>query len=325
MPAAVESMAYVGEMPWHGLGTKVEPGISTEEMIKAAGLDWKVHRQRVYTKHDDEEMDELLEVDEYGMLVKSDTKQILSVCGPRYVPTQNGQVMEFFNRFAKYGHLSLETAGALNNNKMVWALAKMDDELVLPGSDVTHPYLLLASPHEWGKALTVKFTPIRVVCMNTLTMALTNFGHSVRLTHVREFDSDAQREAAGAIGASIKAFNSFKERAKLLSETKAEPGEVDIFFAKLASPKSITEDGEVDLTRVTSTFIQLRELYRAGPGADLQAANGTWWGAFNAITRYEDHVAGKTADTRLTSSWFGPKSGYKMRAFDLASEYANAA
>ena len=180
MAHEVETMAYAGQVPWHGLGKQVDGDMSPEQMLKAAQIDWTVSKRPAYTVDKPNcwnivdptgEAGFLRCPDNYFLVRDSDNK-ILSPCGEGYVPFQNSEVMDFFKKFTEAGSMTMETAGSLKEGKDIWGLAKLKDEFALAGGDEVGGYLLLNNSHQVGKAMTVMFTPIRVVCNNTLTMAL---------------------------------------------------------------------------------------------------------------------------------------------------------
>ena len=129
--------------------------------------------------------------------------EYLSHCGRDYLPIQNKDVFEFFKRFTEAGHMTMETAGSLKDGGEIWGLAKISEDFELAGDDLIKGYLLINQPHIVGKSMTIKLTPIRVVCNNTLTVALGQSGTaSFRMPHVKEFGNDVIQAAENALGLS---------------------------------------------------------------------------------------------------------------------------
>jgi phage/plasmid-like protein (TIGR03299 family) len=328
MAHEVETMAYANETPWHGLGTPVADNLTPAQMLEAAGLDWKVQKKALVV----DDLDHIL-TSHYALVRDTDSK-ILGVCGNEYTPTQNSDVFEFFDKFCKAGDMKMETAGSLNGGKRVWGLAKINGGFMLGGKDEVEGYILLDNPHIWGRSLQILFTPIRVVCNNTLTAALqnnTNKENTFRMSHDRAFDDQIKQTAAEKVGLAMKSLDVFKSQAEFLSKKKASDQKVMEFFSNLVNPTQYqaalidSEFGEVNRADLGRTVNRLLDIVHTQPGADLKTSAGTWWGAFNAVTYYYDHVAGTDQDKRLTSAWFGSAATRKRQALDLAVEFAEAA
>ena len=328
MSHEVETMAYANEVPWHGLGVQVSDNLTPDQMLEAAGLDWKVEKKALVV----DELDHTL-TSHFAMVRDSDQK-ILGICGQEYQPTQNHDVFEFFDKFCKAGDMKMETAGSLHGGKRVWGLAKINGGFMLGGKDEVEGYILLDNPHIWGRSLQILFTPIRVVCNNTLTAALrnnTNQENTFRMSHDRAFDDQIKQQAAEKVGLAMKALDVFKDKAEFLAQKRAKDQKVLEFFSKLVNPdlfqtaQEMSEDGTVNRADLGRTVNRLMDIVHTQPGADLKTSAGTWWGAFNAVTYYYDHVAGTDQDKRLTSAWFGSAATRKRQALDLAVEFAEAA
>ena len=191
MVNGVAQMAYAGELPWHGLGSQVSDDISTDGMMEAAGLDWSVTKQPMYYMDD---LGEMGEVPGKSALVRSSDNKVMDIVGQDWNPVQNAEAFEFFREFVDSGDMKMHTAGSLKGGKMVWALAKVNDGFTIKtaqGEDSVESYLLFSNPHQYGKSIDVRFTPIRVVCNNTLTLSLNqNVDQYVRMGHQRPFNAD---------------------------------------------------------------------------------------------------------------------------------------
>jgi len=328
MTAAVETMAYAGDLPWHGLGVKVDPNLTPEEMLKAAELDWTVSAREVRAK-DDKGRYSL--AGNLRALVRDSDQAVLGPCGPRFVPTQNSEVMDFFKRFVDAGDMEMHTAGSLLDGKKIWALASIRKGFTLPGGDEVHGFLLLHSPHVWGESLGGKFTSVRVVCNNTLEMAMSG-GMAFRMPHVRAFDADVQFEAEEALGLAENALADFEQQAELLAAAKYTSDQRDEFIARVFEPQLLIEpptNNDNELLPLADCFKRtgkkVLELVETQPGADLKSSKGTYWGLTNAVTYFADHEAGRDRDTALESAWFGSRAKIKAKALETALDMANAA
>ena len=178
-------MAYVGDTPWHGLGVHLDKGANSEQMLKAAKLDWNVVTHPAFTIHDNKPIET-----GYQAIIREDTGQCFGMAGNKYTAVQNSETIGFFNKFCEAGDITLETVGAVRGGEYVWALAKINKDEIKIDNDTLNSYLLIANSHCPGHALTIKSTMIRVVCNNTLTYSLklksNTFGHLAHNSHIHE-------------------------------------------------------------------------------------------------------------------------------------------
>jgi len=287
MSHQVETMAYTNEVPWHGLGKYKAGGWKTvDALLKDAKVDWEVERRPMF-------LDGKIEIPGFAALTRSSDEKVLDVVGSRYVPVQNEQAFSFFKEFVEAGKATLETAGSLKGGKLVWGLAKLGTSFELKGRDKVNGYLLCVCPHEQGKSLLFKTTAIRVVCNNTLTMALADSKNEWRMGHRTAFDGVKVEEAKTALGIAREQISEFEKNARLLQKLNLSKQDV----IDLLAPIYGSEKRGADNARMA----QLIDIYENAPGA--QPGNG--WGAINAVTYYADHVASRTADKRLTNAWLG--------------------
>jgi len=318
MSAEVESMAYRNEVPWHKLGTFVADEPSIEDMTAKAGLDWKIQKRPLVTAEGFNLLDESwinfdLDVEGFYALVRATDNRVLDIVGSRYVPVQNDEAMEFFREFVEEGNATLETAGSLKGGRYVWCLANLNESFTLKGKDKVKGYVLLASPHEQGKALIIKHTMIRVVCHNTLSLALKGEGAEFRMAHRQSFDFNSIKRAKDILGLAREEVGKFERNARKLKKLKLKEKDVIRIIAPIMAPKAdvddMVEDFEANATPRMRTII---ETYKYAPGADP----GTGWGALNAVTYYADHQASRTRDKRLTNAWFGRTARQKEKVLN---------
>ena len=316
MAHEVETMAYAGETPWHGLGTKVNNDLTPAQIRKAAGLSWDVERKPMYYRWGDENEEIPVGSD---VLVRNDTGRKLTEISEEWQEVSNQTAFEFFDEFIKAGQMEMHTAGSLKNGNIVWALAKVRKHFQLFNKkDTVESFLLFSLPHIYGKCLDVRFTPIRVVCNNTLTLALDRHGDmAVKLNHRRKFDADQVKETLGLADNKLEIY---KKNAQLLSTKKWQTATLEKYFSEVFPNKSAKEDSEDKMSRPARKALEVMDTQ---PGADLGA--GTWWQAFNAVTYLTDHQLGHSPDTRLYSAWYGSNRKKKVFALEKAVEYANAA
>ena len=224
MAHEVETMAYAGQVPWHGLGFPVSDDLTPHEMMEAAGCDWQVEKLPLnYTIDDD---GETLTVPNKEVLVRSSDYSVLDIVGPNWNPLQNEDAFAFFKDFVAKGDMQMHTAGSLQDGKIIWALAKVSDTFEPVKGDVIEPYILLVNPHVRGKAIEARSTPIRVVCRNTMNFALslqTN-GSRITVNHNQAWDEDYVKSMLGLAKTSA---TKYAEQATFLATKFYEDATID--------------------------------------------------------------------------------------------------
>lgn len=308
MSHAIESMAYTNEVPWHGIGEHIGDAPTVDKMLKAASLDWSVDKQPLFHevikkgKHINEP------VEGYFGLIRSSDNKCLDVVGKTYRPVQNKDAFEFFKEFVEAGDAKMETAGSLRGGRYVWGLANLQESFTLAGGDKVKGYLLVASPHEGGKAMVIKFTTVRVVCNNTLTLALRHGGNEFRMAHRVEFDDVIRKKAKEVLGIAREQMDEFEQTARKLKAMKMSREDAIEVLANVYQPqgklKELVGDFEVN---AAPNLKRVMDILEYAPGADPK----TGWGVLNAVTYFADHVASRTADKRLTNAWFGKTANHK--------------
>lgn len=301
----IESIAWTNEVPWHGLGVKVDDTLSPEEMLKAAKLDWTVSKRTMRYRVGKTWQ----ENDHHFVLARDSDNQVLDVVGRGYVPTQNTEAFEFFNDLVHAGDARMDTAGSLKKGKIVWGLAKLNAGFTLPGKDRVEGYLLLCSPHQQGKALTAMLTATRVVCNNTLTAALRGSGSGrVSFRHVVEFDETQRRKAQEMLGIAREQVDEFKEHAKeLVGKTMSRDDQEDFLINVF--------DSRGDRDKLNKHASQAIAALDYAPGAKMKSAWGTAWGTLNAVTYVCDHLWRPNVDNRMYDAWFSRTKTIKAKAF----------
>ena len=206
----IETMAYAGRSPWGEIGTQVSNDLSPQQMMTKAGLNWSVDKVPTYADYNGERVPTGMEA-----LVRSSDSKVLTQVGGKWEPVQNDTAFKFFNEYCLEGGMEMHTAGSLKGGKMVWALAKINDSFDVLKGDQVDSYLLFSNPHEYGKSVDIRFTPIRVSCMNTLTMALKGRAvNGVKMNHRRVFDAEHVKTT---MGLAHEKFGQFKEVSQFLS------------------------------------------------------------------------------------------------------------
>lgn len=311
MVDGIAQMAYVGEVPWHGLGKQVPADLTPDQMLEAAGLDWEVTKVPAYSKVGGKNVDI-----GWSALVRDRDSRVIDVVSNDWNPVQNSEAFEFFNDFIAEGDMEMHTAGSLADGQIVWALAKVKDSFELFGGDRVDSYLHFTNFHKYGCSTDVRFTPIRVVCNNTLTLSLnTKVERMVKISHRKQFNGD---DAKLMLGVAAEKLAKYKEMAQFLGSKRASNEDTIEYFRRLWP---VSENAK--RTEITKNARDALAIVETQPGNEF--ARGTWWQNFNAVTYLTDHLAGRSQDTRLQSAWYGSNKGLKVRALETAVEMAEAA
>lgn len=305
-------IAYVGEVPWHGLGTRVAPNLTPGQFIVEAGVDWEVDLVPAYADINGKQRSI-----NRSALVRSSDDRILDIVTNDWHPMQNLDAFKFFDEYVKRGDLEMHTAGSLDNGRVVWALAKMKESFELFKGDKIDQYMLFSNPHKYGYAAEARSVFTRVVCENTVAVALReNTLNSVKISHRAEFDQDRVKME---LGIAHQKADDYKEIAKFLGESKAEKQDIVEYFKTLFPVLSAKKEGEGRKTISKNASLAL-EVLETQPGT--QFAPGSWWQAVNAVTFMTNHMLGKSQDRRLASTWYGSNKNLNSKAIKLALEYA---
>jgi phage/plasmid-like protein (TIGR03299 family) len=314
MPAAVEQMMFVGATPWHGLGNQVDADISVEDAIVAAGLDWEVGLKDLQTVDG-------VPVSHRATYRKTDGS-ILGVVGPRYTPLQNKDSFDWFQPFIDAGECGIHTAGSLHSGQKVWVLAQLnrDSSEIVRGDEVSK-FILLSNSHDGTTAIRVGYTPIRVVCVNTLAMAHNNKSSQlIRIRHTRSSKNNLEqvRDIMDNINAQ---FEATAEQFRFLASKNFNQADIRRYVKTMLGIEG-TVDGDIK-TRTRNIMDEILSLVE-GPKQSATNVRGTWWAAYNGYNEYLNYNKGRTEDNRLDSLWFGANANDNIKALEKAMEFANA-
>ena len=338
MAHQIEQMAYVGQTPWHGLGNQLSPNQPIEVWAQQAGMDWQIESSNVsYMAENHKGQNLILPHDEQRVLYRSDTHAPLSVVSQRYQEVQPKQILEFYRDLTEQSGFELETAGVLKGGKKFWALAKTGQTSALKGKDVSNGYILLATACDGTLATTAQFTSIRVVCNNTLAIALKGQDVNravVKVPHSTKFDADKIKQQ---LGISVRAWDEHMYQMKQLSQRKVTQQEAAAYFDAVFnnSSLSIAEQNErfiqyyrqvansADANKTEPNGRAMSKVMTMfnghGRGAELSSAKDTAYGLLCSITEFADHERrAMSQDHRLDSAWFGAGAGLKQRGLEQA-------
>lgn len=332
--AGKPAIAYAGETPWHGLGQKMQPGMSIEAWREAAGLGYEVLSAPVeYTLPGS---DEVKAYPKRRVLLRGDTNSPLSIVSDDYKIVQPAEVLDFFGKLAEIGGFELEVAGALMGGSRIWGLARVDDEANIVGQDAVRPYVLLATSYDGMLATTAKFTAIRVVCNNTLTMSIGGFKEAgkaekdtvgkavsslVKVPHTSAFDPDAVRQQLGIVK---DVFEKWVIETKVLAERALTDAEADAFLKTLL-PEPYAPKGQTPRpVETTRGYAKIMDLFHGKAiGAEL-TGGPTAWAMLNAVSEWVDWGRSTNDSNRMNAAWFGPGDQLKTKANALLRDLVAA-
>ncbi|MDC5642934.1 DUF932 domain-containing protein [Acinetobacter baumannii] len=340
MAHQIETMAYAGQTPWHGLGNQLTQNQPIEVWAQQAGMDWRIESSDVsYMAENERGQNIIMPFSEQRVLYRSDTHAPLSVVSQRYQEVQPKQILEFYRDLTEQSGFELETAGVLKGGKKFWALAKTGQSTALKGKDVSNGYILLATACDGTLATTAQFTSIRVVCNNTLAIALKGQNSSagvVKVLHSTKFDADKIKQQ---LGISVRAWDEHMYEMKQLAQRKVTHQEAAAFFDQVfnANSNPAYQDNIIRFNRNNNlnpftpsndnkTEPNARAMSKVmtmfnghGCGAELASAKDTAYGLLCSITEFCDHERrAMSQDHRLDSAWFGAGANIKQRGLEQA-------
>lgn len=316
MVANVETMAYAGETPWHGIGKSISNDLTPLQMQEASGANFEVLKEPEYITYNKRN----IKTGNYALLRKNPDKDyvtFLDSVSKDWIFPQPTEAFEFFNEWVG-NEMEMHTAGVLDNGRMIWVMAKTKDGFSLfNGKDNIESNLLFSVPYRYGQSTVVCGTNIRVVCQNTLQLALSQAkeGMIIRINHRREVDAE---EIKKTLQLNRSKLNSYKEAAEFLSKKKAKASDVQKFFDNVYPLTSNKKEREH-----SKNSNLLMSILDTQPGANYGA--GTWWQVFNAVTYATDHLIGNADETRLFSAFYGVGRKRKTAALSSAINFAKAA
>ncbi|MGL3083713.1 DUF932 domain-containing protein [Acinetobacter baumannii] len=341
MAHLVETMAFVGDTPWHGLGNPLSPNQPIEVWAQQAGMDWRIESSNVsYMAKNERGQNILMPYEEQRVLYRSDTHAPLSVVSQRFQEVQPKEILEFYRDLTEQSGFELETAGVLKGGRKFWALARTGQSAALKGKDVSNGYILLATACDGTLATTAQFTSIRVVCNNTLAIALKGQNSNagvVKVPHSTKFDAEKIKQQ---LGISVRAWDEHMYEMKQLSQRKVTQSEAasyfDAVFNNTAMSIAEQDDNIIQFYRDVATQAQANskekpepnaksmskamEMFNGqGRGASLSSAKDTAYGLLCSMTEFIDHERrAMSIDHRLDSAWFGAGAMMKQRGLEQA-------
>ena len=308
-------MMYVGEKPWHGFGTKLNKPATSEEAIVAAKLDWEVEKVALKTVSG-------VKVPSHFAIMRKDTNTPLWTVGTGYEPVQNKQAFDFFDKVVGQKLAIYHTAGSLKGGRIVWILAKLPGQLKIAKKDFIDKYLLLYTAHDGQRANTMMWTPERVVCRNTLNIAMARGEDKFYMRHTKNVKAKFE-EAARALHIVEERYEKFGEISSFLASVQFN-GKLYMTFLNRIFPVK-ESDGDRKKRNAEEVKEKCEALFNNTKNT-LPGIKGSAWAAFNSVTEYADHerqLRSPTRENHFTDVMFGNSSSIKQRAWDTAFELAS--
>ena len=335
MPANVGEMFYYGEIPWHKQGLELASPATMRDALKAGGLNWEVGEMALMTCDDPPSPVPMRKAIVRLDRPAGDAGRVLGVVHQGFHPVQNRDGALLFDAIFGQGKAVYHTGGYLGDGEVVWLLAKIDKTLHIAKDDVVEPYALFANSHNGTRALTISLTTVRVVCQNTLEMALRrgDLGEKFRRAH----DASHLEHAAAAQefwGAVMTRLDGIAKDFVRLTEVRCQDEVFDDILRSLLpiprKPRNIERNPglkkahEKRVADVQKARDDIGRLRTEGKGMDLEGSKGTFWGVLNAITEYVDHHR-KVKGDRWSYAILGSGMDLKVRTYRLIQERAKGA
>jgi len=318
---SVEMFSAGSQPVWHKLGQRTPQAVTSEQAIKLANLDWTVTEKPIRLA---EPMYGNTTIASHKAIIRNDNGHVLGIVGQRYTPIQNVQAFQWLDSVVGEKRAIYESAGSIHGGRFVWMMIRLPGELRVSGTDdVSTPYVLVCNSHDGTRALRILNCAVRVVCNNTLTMALDN-GRSqgLRIRHTACIRQKVN-EARQALGIAVKRYGVMQNEIDHLAKHQMSVHEVKQYFFDIWPDNPQVEN----TSRTQAVRDQLMENFES---ERLAGVSGSAWAAFNAVTSFTDWqrpTRGQTerhrANSRLASIWFGDSATVKRKAWDKALELAS--
>jgi phage/plasmid-like protein (TIGR03299 family) len=315
------SFASHSENAWHGLGQIVNHAMTAEQAIKLANLDYEVDKSRIQYF---ESNGFPVQIEGYYATYRTDNGKNLGLVKSRYEIVQNRDAFGFFDAIIDSGEAIFETAGALGNGERIFLLAKLPDDFEIAG-DKIEKYIMLTNSHNGSSSVIAGMTNIRVVCNNTLQAALNGLENKVSIGHISGA-KDKLKEAYKVMNISSKYSSQVQEMFNRMTDVKLGEGEYRAYFESVLKPEYKNQDipnnkqNEMS-TRFKNMVDATTEFAMTHPTQTINAANGTLWGAYNAVSGYYNYIKDyKSAEDKFNSQFFGTANVKMIKSFNKAVE-----
>ena len=328
------SFFSVKEKPWHNLGQTVEQYPTSAEAIAHAGLDFEVEKRRLFTPSSpivtqDEIISGRLDIKDYSSTVRTDNDTVLGVVGKDYQIVQNRDAFSFFDSIVGGDGILYETAGALGNGERIFITAKLPDYIRVGKEDLIEKYLFLTTSHDGSGSITAAFTPVRIVCANTLNAAMQSKTNTVRIRHTSNAKGRLE-QAHKVMGISDRMGANLEAVFNYWTRTAISDSDVKKLIQHAMAPgrevlKKLQEGRDEELSACFNNMVENAfEYAMAHPTQQTDTTRGTVFGAYNAVTGYFQNVRKYRDDqAKLSSILMGGTAQLRgQAAFDICADYA---
>jgi len=315
MSHEVEKMVFAGATPWHGLGTEIDDATNFWDAFKLAGLDWEVETEPLYRMGAAGQV--VGEEVKAQAAVRTSDDKVLGVVGPRWTPLQNRDAFKVFEPLIDSGDMRLHTAGSLRGGERVWVLCQLGlENTEIVKNDEIAKFALLSNGHDGKLAVHFGFTPIRVVCANTESMARSSTASNlIRVRHHRFVKNNVEK-LRDIMNLANQEFEATAEQYRFLASKQINATDLHK-YVKIVLDVHQQEEDELS-TRTKNIIGKVEEFFLLGKGNDLPGVNGTYWAAYNGVTEYLNYEKGRTSENRMDSLWFGQNGNLSQKALDTA-------
>ena len=282
--------------PWDGIGVEVNGSLSSREMLYKAKLDWEVSK----------------------------------IPSQRPKSHSNQETFRFYKAYFDSGNAEIDTVGSLDGARIIWALARLNEKITLPGDDELQGYILLASRHEDREKIEIQFLTLRSVCNSMLKISSkarptvkNSFRRVFKSTlpflseSAQRFDEEMTEKANTTIEMGRTAISNFAKTAENLVDKNVNEKIAEKYMTEVFKPDPLKNEGKAAEEQAKENAKSALDAFGSAPGQNLKSTQMTAWGLLTAVTYTADRL-GKTPDSRLRQSWFGPNAKIKKRALELA-------
>lgn len=311
------SFVSAREPAWHKCGTILDHVFTAQEAIEFGGLDFTVEKQSLITETG-------LDVKNYFATVRQDTSDVLGLVGNDYTIVQNRDVFSFFDQIVGDGRAIYETAGCLGNGGVLFVTAKLPREIVVGNDGLIENYLVLCSSHDGSMAITAFFTPVRVVCQNTLNAAFNRNTNRVYIKHTQNV-KERFVEAAHVMGIHSEYLDRLESAFRLLYDQRVSDSDMKAIvtraFLSKDELKTLAVSGDLELSTRKSNIIDgVIQYYHQA--SEINSIRGTGYGVYNAVAGYFQNVKEfRSDDAKMKSIILGGLSAqYSQRVFDRLNQ-----
>ena len=326
------SFFSVKEKAWHGLGQIVRDYPTSTEALKFAGLDYEVTKEDIYTMSyncDGQAMDFTKRIKTHFATMRKDTGDVLGVVGKDYEIVQNKDAFTFFDSIVGGGGIQYETAGALGNGERIFITAKLPDYIKVGNDDLIEQYLFLTTSHDGFGSITAAFTPIRIVCNNTLNAAFRNCSNAIKIRHTSNVKGRLE-QAHKVMGISYKLSEYLETSFNQWSKVRITDKQImKLIQLAMVPSKEVLKDLQSGLMDELSTCYKnmcdsVFEYAVTSPTQQTETTKGTVFGAYNSVTGYFQNIRNyKTEEAKVKSLLFGGTAQQRtQKAFNLCEDFA---